>query len=47
MKQQIEFNNIIIEQTFDAPNLLNRELQKILANDNPKYTRDPINACSL
>lgn len=46
-KQHNEFNNSIVAFTFDAPNLLNKRDTNKLAKDNPKYTSEPIKACSL
>ena len=47
MKQQNEFKISIKAFTLAGPNLLNNIDTKREANDSPKYTKDPIKACSL
>lgn len=46
MKHETEFRNNIYPQTLAAPNLLINTDTNKEANDNPKYTNDPIKACS-
>ena len=46
VKHEIQFNNKITEQTLLGPNLVKIKLTKRLAQDNPKYTNEPIKACS-
>ena len=46
IKQDKQFINKTMEQTLLEPNLENITLTKRLAHDNPKYTNEPINACS-
>ena len=45
-KQDIQFNNNIKEQTLLGLNLENIKPTKILENERPKYTNEPIKACS-
>ena len=41
VKQAIQFNNNMIEQTLLGEYLENIKLTKTLANDKPKYTKEP------
>ena len=51
LNEKVKQQQVLIKrttlQTFDGPNLEKIRDTKREAKDNPKYTKDPNNACSL